>query len=57
MVNASCYLTLPLVVGRLIYAGRHRNEPWHNRSGTETTRGAIFYVSDPGAPFLDIAQR
>ncbi len=28
----------------------------YNRSGAETTRVAIFYVSDPGTPFLDVAQ-
>lgn len=28
----------------------------YNRSGTETMRVAIFYVSDPGTPFLDVAQ-
>jgi len=28
----------------------------YNRSATEAMRVAIFYVSDPGTPFLDVAQ-
>ena len=29
----------------------------YNRSATETLRVMIFYVSDPGTPFLDLAQQ
>jgi len=28
----------------------------YNRSSSDLTRVVIFYVSDPGTPFLDVAQ-
>jgi len=44
------------VAGQAIVEPPRTKMTGYNRSGTETMRVAIFYVSDPGTPFLDVAQ-
>jgi quercetin dioxygenase-like cupin family protein len=49
----------PVVVkaGQAIVEPPHVKMTGYNRSGTEAMRVVIFYVSDPDAPFLDVADR
>jgi len=48
----------PVVVraGQTIIEPPHVRQTGYNRSATEALRVVVFYVGDPGTPFLDLVQ-